>query len=111
MKKCDTKNQALESTVTSLKTNLKKFKVNTDTNIKKTISMGEEEKGKLELMIAELKYELEKQMEEKGSMAAEVKRLRGQIERKEQQEKQRKLLLMSEFREIDKMEKIVKKII
>jgi regulator of replication initiation timing len=62
-------------------------------------------------MIAELKCELERQIEEKGSMAAENKRLRGHIERKEQQEKQRKLLLMSEFREIDKMEKIVKKII
>lgn len=49
-------------------------------------------------MIAELKCELERQVEEKGSLAAEIKRLRGHIERKEQQEKQRKLLLMSEFR-------------
>lgn len=36
-------------------------------------------------------------------MAAQIKRLRGQIDRKDQQEKQRKLLLMNEFREIDKM--------
>ena len=44
-------------------------------------------------------------------MAAQIRRLRGQIERKDQQEKQRKLLLMNEFREIDKMERVVKKII
>ncbi len=49
-------------------------------------------------MIAELKCELECQVDEKGQLAAEIKRLRGHIERKEQQEKQRKLLLMSEFR-------------
>jgi hypothetical protein len=42
-------------------------------------------------------------MEEKGTLALEVKRLRGLIERREQQEKQRKLLLMNEFREIDKL--------
>jgi hypothetical protein len=47
VKKCDTKNQALESTVTSLKTNLKKFKVNTDSNLKKVASLSEEEKGRL----------------------------------------------------------------
>lgn len=49
-------------------------------------------------MVAELKCELEKQIDEKGSLAGEIKRLKGHIERKEQQEKQRKLLLMSEFR-------------
>lgn len=111
IKKCDSKNQALESTVTTLKTNLKKFKVNTDTSIKKMSSSSEEERAKQELFIHELKTELEKQMDEKGSLLAEIKRLKGQIERKEQQEKQRKLLLMTEFREIDKMEKVVKKII
>jgi hypothetical protein len=58
-----------------------------------------------------LKSELEKQMDEKSTMAAEMKRLKGHIERKEQQEKQRKLLLMSEFREIDKMEKTVKRVL
>jgi hypothetical protein len=47
IKKCDTKNQALESTVTSLKTNLKKFKANTDTSLKKMSSYSEDEKSKL----------------------------------------------------------------
>jgi hypothetical protein len=111
IKKCDSKNQSLESTVTTLKTNLKKFKVNTDTSIKKVTSTSEEERLKQDLFIHELKTELERQMEEKGALAGEIRRLKGQLERKEQQEKQRKLLLMTEFREIDKMEKVVKKII
>jgi hypothetical protein len=55
IKKCDAKNQNLESTVTTLKTNLKKFKVNTDCNIKKLTSETEEERGKLELFVDELK--------------------------------------------------------
>lgn len=55
IKKCDTKNQALESTVLSLKTNLKKFKANTDTSIKKVTSSSEEERMKQELFIQELK--------------------------------------------------------
>ena len=38
IKKADGKNQTLESTVTTLKSNLKKFKVNTDSNIKKISS-------------------------------------------------------------------------
>lgn len=42
IKKCDTKNQALESTVNSLKTNLKKFKANTDTSLKKMSSTSED---------------------------------------------------------------------
>ena len=46
IKKCDTKNQALESTVVSLKTNLKKFKVNTDTTMKKVTTCSEEERMK-----------------------------------------------------------------
>lgn len=50
-------------------------------------------------------------MEEKSGLAGELKRMRAIVERKEQQEKQRKLLLMSEFREIDKMEKVVKRVI
>jgi hypothetical protein len=58
IKKCDNKNQALESNVTTLKTNLKKFKVNTDTNIKKVASSSEEERMKQELFIHELKAEL-----------------------------------------------------
>jgi hypothetical protein len=58
IKKCDNKNQALESTVTTLKTNLKKFKVNTDTNLKKVTSSSEEERIKQELFIHELKAEL-----------------------------------------------------
>lgn len=59
----------------------------------------------------ELKAEVERQMEEKSGLAGELKRMRAIVERKEQQEKQRKLLLMSEFREIDKMEKVVKRVI
>ncbi len=55
IKKCDTKNQTLEQTVESLKSNMKKFKVNTDTNIKKMTSSTDEEKGKMELFIHELK--------------------------------------------------------
>lgn len=51
IKKCDTKNQALESTVTTLKANLKKFKVNTDTNFKKMSTSSEEERAKQELFI------------------------------------------------------------
>ena len=50
------------------------------------------------MMVHELKAELEVQMEEKSSLALEIKRLRGSIERKDHQEKQRKLLLMNEFR-------------
>jgi hypothetical protein len=38
IKKADSKNQTLESTVAVLKTNLKKFKVSTDSNIKKISS-------------------------------------------------------------------------
>ncbi len=62
IKKCDAKNQALESSVLSLKTNLKKFKVNTDTNLKKVTSSSEDERLKQELFIQELKSEIEKQM-------------------------------------------------
>lgn len=51
IKKCDTKNQALESTVLSLKTNLKKFKVNTDTTMKKVTTSSEEERMKQDLFI------------------------------------------------------------
>lgn len=98
IKKYDTKNQALESTVTSLKSNLKKFKVNNDTSLKKMTTSSEEERSKLELFIHELKSELEEQMQEKAALFAEVKRLKGFLERKDQQEKQRKLLLMTEFR-------------
>lgn len=58
-------------------------------------SNTEEERARQELFIHELKAEIERQMEEKGSLAAEIKRLKGQLERKEQQEKQRKLLLMT----------------
>jgi hypothetical protein len=39
---------------------MKKFKVNTDSNIKKITSSTDEEKGKMELFIHELKTELEK---------------------------------------------------
>jgi len=35
IKKCDLKNQSLESTVTTLKMNMKKFKANTDNSLKK----------------------------------------------------------------------------
>jgi predicted RNase H-like nuclease (RuvC/YqgF family) len=58
IKKCDGKNQALESTVTTLKANLKKFKVNTDTSFKKMSSSSEEERARQELFIHELKVEL-----------------------------------------------------
>jgi hypothetical protein len=58
IKKCDNKNQALESTVTTLKANLKKFKANTDTSFKKMSSCSEEERSKQELFIHELKVEL-----------------------------------------------------
>lgn len=51
IKKCDFKNQTLESTVLSLKTNLKKFKVNSDTSMKKMSTTAEEERNKLELFI------------------------------------------------------------
>lgn len=44
-------------------------------------------------------------------LALEVKKLKGSLERKDQQEKQRKLLLMNEFREIDKLERVVKRIV
>ena len=80
-------------------------------SIKQLTSSTEEEKGKLEMLSHELKVELEVQMEEKGMLALEVKKLRGALERRDQQEKQRKLLLMNEFREIDKLEKVVKRII
>ena len=72
-------------------------------SIKQLTSSTEEEKGKLEMLSHELKVELEVQMEEKGMLALEVKKLRGALERRDQQEKQRKLLLMNEFREIDKL--------
>lgn len=58
IKKCDNKNQALESTVTTLKANLKKFKANTDTSFKKMSSTSEEERSKQEIFIHELKAEL-----------------------------------------------------
>jgi len=51
VKKCDTKNQALESTVSTLKANLKKFKVNTDASFKKMSTNSEEERAKQELFI------------------------------------------------------------
>lgn len=103
IKRCDSKNQTLEQTVNTLKSSLKKVKENMDTSIKKLTSSSQEEKGKLQSFVQELKGEVEKQAEEKGTLALEVKRLRGVLDRKDQQEKQRKLLLMNEFREIDKM--------
>ena len=97
-RRCDNKNQNLEETVTSLKSNLKKVKDSMGNSIKQLTSSTEEEKGKLEMLSHELKVELEVQMEEKGMLALEVKKLRGALERRDQQEKQRKLLLMNEFR-------------
>jgi chromosome segregation ATPase len=111
LRRCDSKNQTLEETVTSLKTNLKKTKSSMDSELRQITSLSEEERGKLEMMVQEFKVELERQMDEKGALALEVKRLRGVVDRRDQQEKQRKLLLMNEFREIDKLEKVVKRII
>ena len=47
MKRCDNKNQSLEDTVSSLKTNLKKVKDNMGNSIKQLTNSTEEEKGKL----------------------------------------------------------------
>jgi len=47
IKKCDFKNQTLESTVLSLKTNLKKFKINSETSMKKMSTTTEEERSKM----------------------------------------------------------------
>ena len=111
LKRCDNKNQSLEDTVSSLKKDLKKNKENTDQSLKRLTNSSEEERGRLDLFVQELKAELEVQMEEKGMLALEIKKMRGSLERKDQQEKQRKLLLMNEFREIDKLERVVKRII
>ena len=111
LRRCDIKNQSLEEAVSSLKGNLKKVKDTMGSEIRQLTVSGEESKGKLELFVQELKNELEEQMQEKGTLALEVKRLRGCLERKDQQEKQRKLILMNEFREIDKLEKVVKRIV
>lgn len=64
-------------------------------SIKQLTSTSEEEKVKLNLLVQELKGELENEMEEKGTLALEIKRLRGLLERRDQQEKQRKMLLMN----------------
>lgn len=111
IRRCDLKNQSLEETATTLKNNIKKMKETMGTSIKQLTSNSEEEKSKLELLVQELKEELENEMEEKGTLALEIKRLRGLLERRDQQEKQRKMLLMNEFREIDKLQKVVKKIL
>lgn len=103
IRRCDLKNQSLEETATTLKNNIKKMKETMGTSIKQLTSNSEEEKSKLELLVQELKEELENEMEEKGTLALEIKRLRGLLERRDQQEKQRKMLLMNEFREIDKL--------
>ena len=47
LKRCDNKNQSLEDTVSSLKTNLKKVKDNMGNSIKQLTNSTEEEKGKL----------------------------------------------------------------
>lgn len=47
------------------------------------------------MFINELKGEVERQVEEKISMAGEIRKLKGLLERKEQQERQRKVLLMN----------------
>ena len=49
----------------------------------------------MELFIGELKGEIEKQVEDKIAMATEIRRLKAHIERKEQQDRQRKVLLMN----------------
>ena len=111
VKKCDVKNQSLESTVNTLKSTLRKVKNSADTNIKKLANNTEEERGKMEMFISELKGEVERQVEDKIAMAGEIRKLKGLLERKEQQERQRKVLLMNEFREIDRMDKVVKKVL
>ena len=47
LKRCDNKNQSLEDTVSSLKTNLKKVKDSMGNSIKQLTNSTEEEKGKL----------------------------------------------------------------
>lgn len=95
IRRCDIKNQTLEETVSSLKANLKKMKESMGTSIKQLTSSSEEEKSKLEILVQELRNKKENDLEEKGTLALEVKRLRGLLERREQQEKQRKILLMN----------------
>lgn len=63
LRRCDNKNQNLEDSISSLKSNLKKMKDSMGCSIKQLTSTSEEEKGKLEMLVQELKAELEVQME------------------------------------------------
>jgi predicted nucleic acid-binding Zn-ribbon protein len=58
LRRCDNKNQSLEDSVSSLKSNLKKMKDSMGSSIRQLTSTSEEEKGRLEMMVQELKAEL-----------------------------------------------------
>lgn len=109
LKKCDGKNVGLEETVNSLKQSMKKFKDYSEGNLKQLIEDSEAERVRLEGIIEELKSSFEEALTQKDLLDNDNKKLRTIIEKKDQQERQRKQMLIDEFREIDKLDRIVRR--
>lgn len=68
---------------------------------------SDSEISRLEAFVQELKNSIEELMEVKNRLLGENRRFLAILKKKEQSDRQRKQLLLTEFKEIDRIEKVI----
>lgn len=107
IKKINMANQELKKQNQNIKIDYKKTCELYECGSKKLKYESDSEIGRLEAFIKELKDSIEQLMQVKNHLMMENRKLMAILKKKEQTERQRKQLLRTEFKEIDRIQKVI----
>lgn len=107
MKKLQISNHDMKENIEDMKLDYKKTCDLYENNYRKLKNQSEGEIKRHESVIREFKDSIEDLMEVKNHLFLENKKMLAILKKKEQVERQRKHILKSEFREIDRIEKVI----